>query len=350
MLRVAYTPYTLQFKRPAATSRGALSSRLIYLLRAWETETPDVAGWGECGPLPQLSRDDWPDFADALREVCDVVNAGYMPAPGDPVDLPSIAFGLEMALRDLQMGGRRQLWSTAFSRGEATLPTHGLIWIDTAEGLLRQVEAKIAAGFRVIKLKVGALPFAEEIALLRTVRRQHPAGSIELRLDANGAWSRTEAMACLEQLAPLAIAFVEQPIAAGQWPALAEICHNSPVPIALDEELIPIDGDEQGRRLLDIVQPQHLILKPALLGGFGRCESWIAEAEARGIGWWINSLLESNLGLNAICQWTSAVGGDRVHGLGTGGLFANNFSSPLQLADARLMLRPELPWDLPAFQ
>lgn len=350
MLRVAYAPYTLHFKRPAATSRGALSSRLIYLLRVWETESPDVAGWGECGPLPQIGRDDRPDFADALREVCDVVNAGYVPSPGDPVDLPSIAFGLEMALRDLQMGGRRQLWSTPFSRGETTLPTHGLIWMDKAEGLLRQIEAKIAAGFRVVKLKVGALPFAEEIAVLRAVRRQHAAGSIELRLDANGAWNRTEAMAYLEQLAPLAIAYVEQPIAARQWPALAEICRNSPVPIALDEELIPIDGDEQGRRLLEVVQPQHLILKPALLGGFGRCERWIAEAEARGIEWWINSLLESNLGLNAICQWTSAVGGDRVHGLGAGGLFTNNFSSPLQLDDARLMLRSELSWDLPALQ
>lgn len=347
MLRIAAIPYTLRFKRPAATSRGALQTRQIYLLAAWETEMPAVVGWGECGPLPLLSRDDRADFAEVLAEVCGVVNAGYLPAPGDPPDFPAIACGLEMALRDLQMGGRQRLWETPFSRGETALSTHGLLWMDTAEGLLRQVEEKLAAGFRVLKMKVGALPFAEELSLLRALRRNYGAETVEIRLDANGAWEPKQAAACLDQLAPLEIAFLEQPLAAGQWPALAELCRTSPVPLAVDEELIPIAGAAQRARFLDTVRPQHLILKPMLLGGFGASAAWIADAEARGIGWWINSLLESNLGLNALCQWVSAIGGGRIHGLGTGGLFANNFPSPLQLDGATLRLQREVPWRLP---
>lgn len=360
MLRLALEPYTLRFAKPAATSRGALTERRILLLAAWDTENPHVVGWGECGPIPGLSRDDIPDFAGEAAAVCGVINAGYTPTPADLAHLPSFAFGLEMALRDLAAAngtadGARRLWDTPFSRGECGLPTHGLIWMDTPDGLLRQIEAKIAAGFTAIKMKVGALPLDRELALLGAVREVYSPDRIELRLDANGAFDPDAALSILEQFARFDVAFLEQPIRAGDWPRLGELCRRSPIPLALDEELIPVADAGTRRRLLDAVKPQHLILKPALLGGFTAADAWIADAEARGIGWWTNSLLESNIGLNAICQWTAAVDGaaedsrsrDRVHGLGTGGLFTNNFGSPLRLQGSRLFYDKESTWELP---
>jgi o-succinylbenzoate synthase len=347
MLRLAIEPYELSFAKPAPTSRGVLTRRRILLLRAWDLDAPLVQGWGECGPIEGLSRDDRPDFEDEAAAVCGVINAGYVPAAGDLAYLPSFAFGLDTALRDLAGGGGRVLWETPFASGEQGLPTHGLIWMDTPEGLLRQIEAKVAAGFRVIKMKVGALPLEEEIALLATLRSAYRAAQIELRLDANGAFAPDTALQTLDAFASYDVAFLEQPLAAGNWEATAEICRRSPIAIALDEELIPPTGDTRCR-LLDTIQPQHLVIKPALLGGFGAAEEWIALAEERGIQWWTNSLLESNIGLNAICQWTSAVGGIRIHGLGTGGLFTNNFPSPLRLAGSHLYYDKEAAWTLPS--
>jgi o-succinylbenzoate synthase len=348
MLRLALEPYDLYFARPAATSRGALTQRRILLLRAWDTENPAIVGWGECGPIPALSRDDSPDFAEEAAAVCGVINAGYMPAPADLAHLPSFAFGLDIALRDLAAGGSHIPWDTPFTRGEAGLPTHGLIWMDTPEGLLRQIEAKIAAGFTVIKLKVGALPLERELQLLATLRRAYPAERIELRLDANGAFDPATALTTIKQFACFDVAFLEQPLPAGHWPLTAELCRRSPIPIALDEELIPVADAATRQWLLDTIQPQHLILKPALLGGFTIAGQWIADAEARKIQWWTNSLLESNIGLSAICQWTAALGGDRIHGLGTGGLFTNNFPSPIRLAENRLFYDRKLAWNLPS--
>jgi len=320
MLRIAICPYELHFKRPAATSRGALTTRRLYLLRAWDAGNPTRVGWGECGPLPGLTQS----------------------------PLPSFTFALETALRDLHAGGRQRLWDTPFTRGEAGLPTHGLIWMDTVDSLLRQIETKVAAGFTVIKMKVGALPFVDELRLLSEIRRAYPAHQVELRLDANGAFAPDTAPGILDQLARLDVAFLEQPIGAGQWAHMAEICRLSPIPIALDEELIPIVDADTRRRLLDAVQPQHLIIKPTLLGSFRTCERWIDDATARGIQWWINSLLESNIGLNAICQWASAIGEGRVHGLGTGTLFDNNIVAPIYLAGHELVMRQDHPWIFPA--
>jgi o-succinylbenzoate synthase len=308
-------------------------------------------GWGECGPIPGLSRDDIPDFAEEAAAICGAINAGYTPTQADLAHLPSFAFGLDTALRDLAGGGSHVLWDTAFTRCESTLPTHGLIWMDSPEGLLQQIEAKIAAGFAVIKMKVGALPLTRELELLAIIRASYPPGQIELRLDANGAFDPATALAALEQFARFDIAFLEQPIAAGQWPLTAELCRYSPVPIALDEELIPVADAETRGALLDTIRPEHLVVKPALLGGFTAAEEWIADAEARGIQWWTNSLLESNIGLSAICQWTAALSdrpsSERIHGIGTGGLFTNNFPSPVRLAGSRLIYDRELSWNLP---
>lgn len=338
MLTLASLPYTLHFRRPAATSRGALRAREIVFLRA---EQDGSVGWGECGVVPGLSRDDRADYVNAVADVCAQVQRGADPAALDLSHLPSVAFGLETALLDLAGGGQQRLFDTPFSRGEAMLPLHGLIWMDTPAGMLDQIERKISQGCRVIKLKVGARPFPEELAMLAELRRRWPAGQIELRLDANGAWQPAEARECLLRLAALEVAFLEQPIRPGQPQEMAALCAASPIPIALDEELI---AAADPAALLETIHPQHLVLKPSLLGGLAACQRWIDAASRLRVGWWINSLLESNLGLNAIAQWTSALDDGRVHGLGTGQLFANNLPSPLRLDGCGLRLATDAAW------
>lgn len=340
MLTVKPFLYTLHFERPAATSRGALRVREVMFLR---TQRYGVAGWGECGVVPGLSRDDRLDYVDAVRSVCAAINRGALPAELDLSALPSVAFGLETALLDLAGGGRQRLFDTPFSRGEAALPTHGLIWMDTPAGMLEQIERKVAQGCRVIKLKVGALAFDEELAMLAALRSRWPASEIELRLDANGAWQPDEALDRLQRLTGLGITFLEQPIQPGQSEELARLCAASPIPIALDEELIAAPNPA---RLLETIRPQHIVLKPSLLGGLAACQSWIAAAQRYGVQWWINSLLESNVGLNAIAQWTSAVDDGRVHGLGTGQLFSNNVPSPLRLDGCGLRIDPAASWEI----
>jgi O-succinylbenzoate synthase len=358
MLEVTLIPYTLFFRRPAATSRGLLSERPIWFVQARDSHHPDVVGWGECGPLPGLSVDDRPDFGHAIQRVVDAINAdgvtlrsaAHHPAQqtvtdllaelaGDLLSLPSLAFGMEMALLDLLSGGRRLLWNTPFGRSEAGLETHGLIWMSDPLAMLGQIADKVARGHRVIKLKVGALPFEQECELLADIRRLYPPSWIELRLDANGAFTAEETMSRLERLAQYAIAFMEQPIPSGHFQQMMTICRSSPIPICLDEDLIGAPVAECSA-LLEEIAPQHIIIKPALLGGFRASEQWIAACKRLGIQWWINSLLESNIGLNAICQWTAAIGGGQVHGLGTGQLFANNVPSPLRYIDSQLWIDP----------
>lgn len=322
--------YTLHFKRPAVTSRGVLHTRQVVFIRATQG---DHTGRGECGVVPGLSRDDRADYVEQVQQVCAQLNRG---ATQDDLNLaawPSIAFGLEMARLDLAGGGRGVLFDTPFAQGAAGLGTHGLLWIDTPAGLLQQAADKVAQGHRVLKLKVGALPLAEEVTLLRALRDRWPASQIELRLDANGAWSAAEARRALHALAPLGIAWLEQPIAAGQADALAALCAETPIPLALDEDLIRADDPVA---LLRHIQPQHIVLKPSLLGGLAACERWMAAADAAGSTWWINSLLESNIGLNAIAQWLSALPDTRVHGIGTGQLFTNNVPPAFELHDGAL--------------
>ncbi len=368
MLEISLAPHTLFFRRPAATSRGLLHERGIWFVTARDSHHRDVIGWGECGPIPGLSPDDHPGYAHLVQRMVDEINAdgvslratshhsvqeaiaGLMAEfSAELALLPSFAFGLETALLDLLTGGRRRLWETPFTRGEAGLETHGLIWMDTPENILHQIDVKIAAGHRVIRMKVGSLSFDQECELLAEVRRRFTARQMELRLDANGAFSPDEALDRLTCLARFEVAFIEQPIPAGHTNQMARLCRRSPIPICLDEELIGVAAHER-RSLLAAIRPQHIILKPALLGGFSACRAWIDACDEVGCQWWINSLLESNIGLNAICQWSAAVGGGRVHGLGTGQLFTNNTASPLRYVMAQMQIDPNAAWGLPSIE
>jgi len=346
MLTAAYSRYSLAFKKPAGTSRGNLYSQHNYFLRLMSRDAPDRFGVGECGPLVGLSIDDRPDFEAHLAHICAEINQGRPLADFDLADFPALAFGLETAYLDLQGGGQHLLFDTPFSRGQAALRLHGLIWMADRAGLLKQIQQKMAEGFRVLKLKVGALAFADECAVLATIREAYSPEQVEIRLDANGAFNPEIAPARLEQLAQYAIHSIEQPLKPGQWSALADLCAHSPVDIALDEELIGLKTKADKRTLLETVKPQYLVLKPTLIGGLAAAEAWIALAETFGAGWWVNSALESNIGLNAIAQWTSSLNTAVVQGLGSGQLYRNNIPSPLNLVKTGLVYDPQARWDL----
>ena len=347
-LQATAFPYRLQFKQPAGTSRGTLHSKISWMLRV--TDAQGTEGLGECGPLPGLSYDDRPDFGTRLLRLCEQFNGGEEAVFHESIhDYPSIRFGFEMALRDLAGGGRRLLYPSAFTQGVQAVPINGLIWMGDLRFMERQLADKLLDGYTTLKMKVGAIDFAQELRLLDDIRARFPAEELTLRVDANGAWSPAEAREKLEQLAPLHIHSIEQPIAAGQHEAMASLAANSPVPIALDEELIGHSETDAGA-LLDALKPPFIVLKPTLLGGFAASECWIAAAEARGIGWWVTSALESNIGLNAIAQWTATLGNALPQGLGTGSLYTNNFACPLVTEGGYLHYRPQNAWELSHFR
>jgi o-succinylbenzoate synthase len=347
-LLASYKKYALRFKKPAGTSRGYLYRQDNYFIRLARRDNPTCFGLGECGPLAGLSLDDRPDLERRLARICDDINRGRSPDDFDLADFPALAFGLEMARLDLQNGGQRILFETPFSRGEVSLPIHGLIWMAGREGLLKQVHQKVEAGFRCLKLKVGALDFEAECAVLNFIREAYPPDQIEIRLDANGAFKPDEALDKLNRLAQYQLHSIEQPVKPGQWPTLTGLCAKSPIPIALDEELIGLQTAADRQMLLETVKPRYLVLKPTLIGGFAAAECWIKEAEALGMGWWVNSALESNVGLNAIAQWTASLKPTMVQGLGTGGLYTNNIPSPIRLGGAALIHEAGKTWDLSA--
>ena len=329
--KIEIVPRLLHFKQPAGTSRGVYTTRKVWYVHFTSPEFPGRVGVGECAPLPKLSCDDLPDYGKRLDDVCRWVEEQGGKLDGEALrDYPSILFGLETAIRHF-FEGTWALWNTAFSRGEAGIPINGLIWMGDFDKMLVQIEAKMKEGFRCIKLKIGAINFEEELALLRHIRAHFSAGEVELRVDANGAFSPVDAMEKLKRLSELDIHSIEQPIRAGQWEEMARLTSESPLPIALDEELIGCNTLEGKQRLLSAIRPQYIILKPSLHGGFTGGEEWIAEAEKRNIGWWVTSALESNIGLNAIAQWCATFNNSLPQGLGTGMLFTDNVDMPLEI-------------------
>ena len=262
---------------------------------------------------------------------------------------PSLLFGLEQAFRSLEAASPMELFPSAFLQGRP-IPINGLIWMGAPSFMEQQIEAKLAEGYRCLKLKIGALGFEQELELLRSLRQRFSPGQLELRVDANGAFQSAEALERLQRLAECGLHSIEQPIRAGQWDAMARLCRDSPLPVALDEELIALGHSSDKRTLLQEVSPQFLILKPSLLGGYAACEEWIALADDMGIGWWVTSALESNIGLNAIAQWTATLQTEMPQGLGTGALFSNNFRSPLRTSGGQLWYDAALGWHMNKIQ
>jgi len=324
----------LHFKRPAGTSRGVYTERKIWLVRLSDGEKEGV---GECAPLPDLSCDAVPDYGERLDKVCqDFCQSGAIDF-GQLRPYPSMLFGLETAWQNLQYGER--LFDNAFSRGEEGIPINGLVWMGNYEEMLQRMEAKLEQGFRCVKLKIGAIDFDEELNLVKRIRERFSFHEVELRLDANGAFPFDEALYKLELLSQYAIHSIEQPIQAGQWGLMAALCRDSPLPIALDEELIGVNDPEIKAHMLNVIKPAYIILKPSLHGGMKGCREWIAAGRQQGVRSWITSALESNVGLNAIAQFAADVYGDHItmpQGLGTGQLFTDNIPMPIEIRGDRL--------------
>ncbi|WP_321425165.1 o-succinylbenzoate synthase [uncultured Bacteroides sp.] len=328
-------PSTLHFNQPAGTSRGVYNTRKVWYIGLTSVEEPQRIGLGECAPLPNLSCDDLPEYEEILKAACHRLEETGELDKEALRPYPSILFGLETALQHYNANSFA-LWDTPFSRGERGIPINGLIWMGDYAQMYHQIEKKMELEFRCIKLKIGAINFEEELSLLRHIRKHFTAREVELRVDANGAFAPEDALSKLKRLAELDIHSIEQPIRAGQWEEMARLTKESPIPIALDEELIGYNSLAEKAELLRKINPQYIILKPSLHGGICGCTEWINEATNQNIGWWITSALESNIGLNAIAQWCATLPTTLPQGLGTGMLFTDNVEMPLYIREDKL--------------
>ncbi|NNM22712.1 MAG: o-succinylbenzoate synthase [Flavobacteriaceae bacterium] len=342
MLTATIKKHLLQFKQPAGTSRGVLQTKEVYYLMLGDGGR---SGIGECGLLRGLSVDDRPDYEERLAWTCKNIQMGEQVLYDALAEFPSIQIGVETAFRSLAAQDPFQLFPSQFTRGHDSIPINGLIWMGDRDFMNRQIKEKLKAGFTCIKMKIGAIDFETELDLLRSIRKEYSASEIELRVDANGAFNNGEALEKLELLSQLQLHSIEQPIQPGQWQEMAELCERSPLPIALDEELIGVFSSEDKERLIKTIQPQFIILKPSFIGGFRGSDSWIEIAENKDVGWWITSALESNIGLNAISQFTYTKNSKLPQGLGTGSLYSNNIEGPLVVRNGRLEYDTNRSWD-----
>ncbi len=341
MRKITITSKLLHFLQPAGTSRGVYNTRLSFYLKLTSDEQPDVIGVGECATLPDLSCDAMPpnEYERKLRTFCDeyertgVIDYEAMRA------YPSMLFGLETAVAQFNAKGSLNFFDTPFGRGEEGIPINGLVWMGTFEEMFKRLETKLKAGFRCIKIKIGAIDFDRELQLIRHIRSTFSRNNVELRVDANGGFTPEEALSRMEALVQYDIHSIEQPIKQHQWMEMARLCAATPLPIGLDEELIGVNERQKKIELLDTIRPQYIVLKPSLHGGMAGTEEWIQLACERNIGSWITSALESNVGLNAIAQLTASIYGTNIRhaqGLGTGQLFADNIEMPLKVVGDKL--------------
>lgn len=343
-MKATFQKYTLNFKRPSGTSRGLLHSKETYFL---SIKTEESFGVSECGLFRGLSIDDRPDYEAELEGVCENIAMGVSEEDLYEAlqEFPSIQFGVEMALKSMQSENPFELFPSEFTRGETSIPINGLVWMGEKDFMKQQIAEKLRDGFTCIKMKIGAIDFKTELELLKSIRKEFSASEVELRVDANGAFLPKEALEKLKVLSDLKLHSIEQPIKQGQWQEMAGLCEETPLPIALDEELIGVFSEEKKIELLQTLKPQFIILKPSLIGGFRGSDTWINLAEKFDAGWWITSALESNIGLNAISQYTFTKNSTLPQGLGTGGLYTNNIDSPLKVSNGELKYNPNAEWD-----
>jgi o-succinylbenzoate synthase len=342
LIKANYKKYILNFKNPSGTSRGILRTKETWFIIL--TENGKI-GVGETGLFRGLSIDDISDYEDKLIWVCNNIDLGLENLLKALYEFPSIQFGLEQAFLSLNSEDKFELFPSQFTRGEKSIPINGLVWMGEKDFMKNQIKEKLSIGFSCIKMKIGAIDFDTEIELLKSIRKEFSPNEIELRVDANGAFNPKDALEKLKILSELEIHSIEQPIKQGQVNDMSELCAKTPLPIALDEELIGVFSYKEKKKLLKTIQPQYIILKPSLIGGFAGSKEWINLADQTNCGWWITSALESNIGLNAIAQFTDTLQSDLPQGLGTGGLFTNNFDSPLEVKNGTLQYNPKQNWN-----
>ena len=341
-MKATYHKYILDFKRPSGTSRGVMTEKETWFI---VLENEGKKGIGECGILRGLSIDDRPDYEEKLQWTCANIHLGKDRLWEALLEFPSIQFGVEMAFQSLVSETPFLLFPSAFTNGVKSMVINGLVWMGEEAFMKQQIEEKLEEGFTCVKLKIGAINFDQELRLLRFIREHFSPEQVEIRVDANGAFDENEALNKLTQLSEFKLHSIEQPIQKNHTDSMAELCNTTPFPIALDEELIGVLGVPKKEQLLTKIKPQYIILKPSFVGGFRGTQEWISLAEKHRIGWWITSALESNIGLNAIAQWTYLHQNLMPQGLGTGALYTNNFDCPLTVALGQLWYKPTTAWD-----
>lgn len=341
-MQASFKKYNLNFKQPSGTSRGVLRSKETYFLFIEENNNMGV---GECGLFRGLSIDDRPDYEEKLNWVCKNILLDKEALLEELCEFPSIYFAVEQAFLSLKSKNPFELFPSNFTKGDDAILINGLIWMGSESFMRQQIIEKLEAGFTTIKLKIGAIDFETELSLLKSIRKEFSSNEIELRVDANGAFKPDVALEKLKRLSEYDLHSIEQPIKQKQWEVMAELCLKTPLPIALDEELIGIFNYSDKVKLIENIKPQYIILKPSLIGGFYGSDEWIKISNIHNVGWWITSALESNVGLNAIAQFTYSLNTKIPQGLGTGGLFTNNFESPLFVDKGYLNYNPQLNWN-----
>ena len=344
MLAAEIFYHNLNFIIPGGTSRGILKNKPTWYIKIYHNDNPSIFGLGECGPIQGLSIESGDKMMDQLKKVKESIN------DLSNLDLslfPSINFGIENALKDLKNGGKRIIFKNSFLQGKP-IKINGLIWMGDKDFMINQIKSKIEKGFSCLKLKIGSIDFMEEISILKNIRKQFNSKILEIRVDANGAFSSKNVLQKLDTLGKLEIHSIEQPIAVNQWDYLKEICEKSPIPIALDEELIQLKKEKN--EFIKYISPQYLVLKPTLIGGFEATKKWINIAEENNINWWVTSALESNVGLSAIAQFCANYQLTLPQGLGTGQLFSNNIPSPLEIKGENIFYDENKTWDLSNFE
>ena len=341
-MTATYKKYRFLFKIPSGTSRGVLYDKYSWFLILKNNSN---IGVGECSIINGLSIDDSSKIESKLDWICSNINIAPSLLFKELIDFPAIAFGLEMALKAINSEKDNILFPSNFTDGKASISINGLVWMGDVDFMKKQVDSKMQEGYKCIKLKIGALDFDKEFALLKSIRDKYDSSELEIRLDANGAYSFKDSMSILNKLFKLNIHSIEQPIKAGQIKQISELCNNSPIAIALDEELIGVNSKEDKIKLLEEINPQYIILKPSLLGGFKSSEEWI-KILPKTTKYWVTSALESNLGLSAISQWVYNLNNSLPQGLGTGSLFSNNFTSPLSIKNAKLRYNKNNNWNI----
>ncbi|MGO4773062.1 o-succinylbenzoate synthase [Flavobacterium sp. W22_SRS_FK3] len=341
-MKATYQKYMLEFKRPSGTSRGIMTEKETWFI---VLEKDGKKGIGECGILRGLSADDRDDYEEKLNWACENVHLGKDALWEKLLEFPSIQFGIEMAFLSLKSENPYLLFPSDFTNNSKSIVINGLVWMGEEAFMKEQIEEKLEQGFTCIKLKIGAIDFQKELELLGFIRAHFTAEQIEIRVDANGAFSSNEALYKLKQLSGFELHSIEQPIRKNNADRMAELCKTTPFPIALDEELIGVFTLEEKEGLLQKIKPQYIILKPSFVGGFRGTQEWIKLAEKYNIGWWITSALESNIGLNAIAQWTFLQNNNMPQGLGTGALYTNNFDCPLEVSQGQLWYNKKRNWN-----
>ena len=341
-MKATYKKHVLEFKRPSGTSRGVLKTKETWFIII---EEQGKRGVGECGILRTLSYDDVPEYEEKLKWTCENIHLGLSVLWTNLLAFPSIQFGVEQAFLSLNNTTPFELFPSEFSKGNDSIPINGLVWMGEEEFMKQQIQEKLRQGFSCIKMKIGAIDFETELKLLKFIRKEYSKSDIELRVDANGAFSPENALEKLKVLSELDLHSIEQPIKQQQINEMARLCKESPLAIALDEELIGVFDVTKKKKIIQTIQPQYIILKPSLVGGFKGSNEWISIAKENNIDYWITSALESNIGLNAISQWTYTLGSKMPQGLGTGGLYTNNIDSPLEVKNGKLHYNTSLNWN-----